>query len=1307
MTTQTREESISREDLMQGPFVERQRALVSLLQQAVGEFAAKSGELGQRTRERNEQAEREYRHNKHKAKEDYESGLGELTDKRERTIAKLSERFDRALTEAQRAYEQERIGLIEKLNKAERATEEKLKEQAWLAETVYDAAESKPRLAFDRVARSLESFRKQATEIDTAARHFAQSAASGAGFGQATSEIPGLSSNNAEECLPQVQVALEEAMRLLGKLRRASLLKIYRGLFFFTVAVPLAGAVGGGLLTGWSEWITPLIAGVGAGVVYALLLVPVRMLGVSQLRKGYRPIIEQTTVARGLCDVIEELAGHVRDVEARALLEKKQADVERAKAQHVKKRELIERRRQDDVAAVDKRHRPAIEEMKARHEKELAQVQSLAAEQIGQLESEHRERSERIEAEHAARMSDLRDEAMSEGERLEREWFERHSLARLAGEDMEDRAAALFPGWNDERWREYHSPAAAPPAIMFGRIATDVASFKGGLPDEARLIEPVRTSYDLPAMMDFPGHCSLLLECGPKYRDEAIATLQNTMLRALTSIPPGKLRFTIIDPVGLGQSFAGFMHLADFEEALVTNRIWTDPKHIEQRLTDLTEHMEKVIQKYLRNEFESIESYNISAGEIAEPYRFLVIADFPTAFTDAAAQRLKSIIESGARCGVYTLMLLDPAGKLPSALNIEDLEKHAVTVLESEHGLRMAGEPLDQLPLALEKPPGDEFLSRLVRRVGELSKDAGRVEVPFRKITPAPGDLWSESCSKELRVPLGRAGATKLQYMLLGRGTSQHALIAGKTGSGKSTLLHVLVSSLSMWYSPREVEFYLVDFKKGVEFKTYATNKLAHARAVAVESDREFGLSVLHRLDDELKRRGDLFREMGTADIASFREKRPEVHMPRTLLIIDEFQEFFVEDDKIAQDASLLLDRLVRQGRAFGMHVLLGSQTLSGAYSLARSTMGQMAVRIALQCSETDSYIILSEDNAAARLLARPGEAIYNDANGMVEGNNPFQIAWLPDKVRDQALGQVRERVEVERYEPPEPQIVFEGNVPARIEENHELVRALREPTRIMPASARAWLGDPVAIKEATAAVFRRHTGSNCMLVGQQDDPALALMASSLISLAAQHPRRAARFVVLDGTVPDDPRFGVLKDICEALPHEAVLGTWREADSLIAQIAADVKLREEQNLTDELSVFLLIHGIHRFRSLRRKEDDFSFSADPDAESSPDKNLATIIREGPGLGVHTMVWADTVGNLERAMDRQTVGEFDTRVLFQMNAADSTTLIDSPAAGKLGMQRALLYNEESGTLEKFRPYSLPGDDWVKKVGELLGR
>src|SRR5205823_6159852 len=138
----------------------------------------------------------------------------------------------------------------------------------------------------------------------------------------------------------------------------------------------------------------------------------------------------------------------------------------------------------------------------------------------------------------------------------------------------------------------------------------------------------------------------------------------------------------------------------------------------------------------------------------------------------------------------------------------------------------------------------------------------------------------------------------KRQQLTLGQGTAQHVLIAGKTGSGKSTLLHALITNLALLYSPEEVELYLLDFKKGVEFKTYAANHLPHARVVAIESEREFGLSVLQRLDAELRQRGDRFRAAGVQDLRGFRQAAGGGPLPRLLLIVDEFQEFFTEDDK-------------------------------------------------------------------------------------------------------------------------------------------------------------------------------------------------------------------------------------------------------------------------------------------------------------------------------------------------------------------------------------------------------------------------
>ena len=169
--------------------------------------------------------------------------------------------------------------------------------------------------------------------------------------------------------------------------------------------------------------------------------------------------------------------------------------------------------------------------------------------------------------------------------------------------------------------------------------------------------------------------------------DEAIGALNNVILRLLATSPPGRLNFTIIDPVGLGQNFAGIMHLADYEEQIINSRIWTQSGQIEQKLADLNEHMEKVIQMYLRNEYATIAEYNEQAGVIAEKYHFLVVADFPANFTETAAKRLLSIAASGARCGVYTLIHWDQRQPLPPEFIPDELRESSVCLSGKGHAI--------------------------------------------------------------------------------------------------------------------------------------------------------------------------------------------------------------------------------------------------------------------------------------------------------------------------------------------------------------------------------------------------------------------------------------------------------------------------------------------------------------------------------------------------------------------------------------------------------------------------------------------
>ncbi len=866
--------------------------------------------------------------------------------------------------------------------------------------------------------------------------------------------------------------------------------------------------------------------------------------------------------------------------------------------------------------------------------------------------------------------------------------------------------APEWPTWDGD-WDDWTPPTTFNGDIGIGIIRCNFEKSLRLIADDPRLVWHGPKELSLPIALNFHGRGSLVVEHSEPQRGEAVYIAQALLARTLTTVPAGRIRLTLYDPVGIGQTFAGFMHLADHEEAGVLERVWTEPRHLEQKLADITEHMEKVIQTYLRNEYATIDEYNQAAGQIAEPYHILVLTDFPEGISEAAARRLASILASGPRCGVFACVLHDPARDLPQVLQDIDWKPHRIRLSGSKDGWSILSPALGDFSFAPDTPPADELLTAIVTRYGEACAGANSVEVPFDLVAPEKDDMWTRSSAVDLRVALGQSGATRFQELRLGRGTTQHALIAGRTGSGKSTLLHVLITNLAMWYSPEEVEFYLVDFKKGVEFQTYAIHKLPHAQVIAIESDREFGLSVLRRLDRELRRRGDLFRDAAVQDLPGWRSHSTDP-MPRVLLIVDEFQEFFVNDDALAQEASLLLDRLVRQGRAFGMHVLMGSQTLDGAFSLARSTLGQMGVRVALQCSESDSYLILSDDNPAARLLRRPGDAIYNDAGGKIEGNSPFQVVWLDDRDRDMALNEIG-KIDAEKNAGIErSQFVFRGNVPSVLSTDRGISALVADGKGdATTVDLGIVLGDPIAIKGQTSFQLQPRTGCNAMLVGQNPDAANAIMTASLLQAAAtleptDSPDSEGLMVwIFDGSPPDAIYAGRLTAFANDLPHQITRVTARNADTELQRLGEILASRSDGVRQDRATILLLGLEPNRISSIRPAEDDFSFSMDENAAATPDRVLADVLREGPVVGIHSMLWFDGLNNVNRGLSRASQREFGIKILFQMSANDSGQLIDSTAAADLGPGRAILHREETGVIEKFRPWAMPDDEWLATV------
>jgi hypothetical protein len=278
-------------------------------------------------------------------------------------------------------------------------------------------------------------------------------------------------------------------------------------------------------------------------------------------------------------------------------------------------------------------------------------------------------------------------------------------------------------------------------------------------------------------------------------------------------------------------------------------------------------------------------------------------------------------------------------------------------------------------------------------------------------------------------------------------------------------------------------------------------------------------------------------------------------------------------------------------------------------------------------------------------------------------------------------------------------------------------------------APQKAWLGAAVSIKEPTAATFTRHSGSNLLVVGAWEDLALGVLANAVIALAAQNSAGASnteragpstapagvvdgpahnqprQFYILDGTRPESPYADTWQRVTQALPHQIEVAGPRDTARVIGELAAELARRESAGDENAPPIYLVIFNGGRFRDLRRGDDEFGFSVDRDRLPSPDKQWAEILRGGPAWGIHTLLWCDSYNNVTRLVDRMALREFEMRVAFQMSAADSSSLLDTPAAAKLRQHRGLLASEDVGTLEKFRPYGVPTNEWLDRVRHVI--
>lgn len=771
----------------------------------------------------------------------------------------------------------------------------------------------------------------------------------------------------------------------------------------------------------------------------------------------------------------------------------------------------------------------------------------------------------------------------------------------------------------------------------------------------------------IPHGVAFPFERALVL---PEDRQSQQRLTHHLVLRLLQAIPPGRFELTLIDPLRLGRSFEPFLRLLEVEQLMPQRRALTRADEIEHMLGKFTGEIEYLIQYRFQGRISNWAEFN--AANIANPLRYKVILlfDVPEQLSDRSLWYLQRLVESGPRCGILPIVAVNGQRiedrryeTLCAALKHSTQRLDAYLQSENSDG---GGLSFTYVP---EKWPRQDVLDTFLAAVATRYAECGRFS---KKLT----DLWVEYAPGSTTVdgftiPLGWTAAGDIVSLTLGATTSEHhALLAGKTGSGKSNLLHVIIHSLCEKYSPSELDLYLLDYKESTEFTVYAKPILPHARLVSTESDPEYGVTVLQHLVDEMESRARLFKSAGVRDFSEYR-KAHRAPLPRILLIIDEFQVLFTEGRQVAETAEKLLTQLLKQGRSFGIHLLLATQTLRGINTLSLGALiSQLGCRIALACGQEDSALILGGNNWAAAELKSPPEGIINDANGAISGNVKFMIplaerAFCLEHLQRLSKQAAKRGIEIKGR-------VFDGaHLPQRPDLG-EFRSVCGQGDAILLGHRLTFAADVLSVPLITRQAF------NVLFSGYNDLIHDGLLGSCLASLSSSGAFDDILYFNGRGI---EPSGGYVE-------ASLMLGERFRAVSDIGQLP----LQEVADAIGKRRIALIIDGLDGEKALHPVQ---TFKAPrPGEPAGPSDLLKRIAEEGPRKGTFVFAFID---NWRRCAVpcKDLLNLFELRVAFCMNEDDAGALVSGGIGKFKGIEkpnRAVFVNRMTNEIHWFRPYTV---------------
>ncbi|MDQ3716139.1 MAG: type VII secretion protein EccCa, partial [Actinomycetota bacterium] len=233
---------------------------------------------------------------------------------------------------------------------------------------------------------------------------------------------------------------------------------------------------------------------------------------------------------------------------------------------------------------------------------------------------------------------------------------------------------------------------------------------------------------------------------------------------------------------------------------------------------------------------------------------------------------------------------------------------------------------------------GDGLLDVMVERLQGKGVPAHQVWLPPLKEPPTLDQLLPTLVDDEERgitvANPALRGALRAQVGLIDRpleqrretmtldlsGAGGHVVVVGGTQSGKSNALRALITSLALTNTPREVQFYCLDFGGGT---LAALRELPHVGGVYGRSDVDQLRRTIAEMTNLLAVRERRFAELGLEGMAAYRRRIRAGHVTDdpfgdVFLVIDGW--LTLRNDFEGMDA--VVADLATRGLSYGVHVV-------------------------------------------------------------------------------------------------------------------------------------------------------------------------------------------------------------------------------------------------------------------------------------------------------------------------------------------------------------------------------------------------